>query len=73
MTFGKAGAMISRKLSQGESKMKSIVATIMALSFVAFAPTTQAAVYSKCRTPQGSIIIVEGPVCPPGTSREGDA
>ncbi len=53
--------------------MKSIVATIMALSFVAFAPTTQAAVYSKCRTPQGSIIIVEGPVCPPGTSREGDA
>ena len=53
--------------------MKAVLSTIMAMSFMVFAPTTQAAVYSKCKTPQGTIIVVEGPVCPPGTSREGDA
>jgi len=53
--------------------MKAIIATVMAMSFVAFVPTAQATVYSKCKTPNGTIIVVEGPVCPPGTSREGDA
>ncbi len=49
-----------------------IIASAMTLSILT-TPVAVASGYIRCETPNGSILVIQGTTCPPGTVYDGPA